>query len=398
MQTTLRLPMLTLLMLISFGSICATLFTPGLPTITTYFHVSQSFAQLTVTLYLMGYALGQLIYGPLANRFGRKKAIYVGIGSEIVAALLCALSSPLHNITLLLIARFIMALGASTGVTMTFTLIADVYAQQQAAKIVSYLILAFAIMPGIGMSIGGFLVENFQWEYCFYVLALYGVLLGISMVWMPETAKSLDKQATQTTVLIKNYLHQLRDKRLMLSATILGLNTTYIYLFVVLAPFVAIELLHLHPDQYGVWNLLPATGMLVGAFLSAKLSEHLSSLLIIYSGIVMTVASVMLLFAALAIFPNKYSLFLPMFLVYIGLTTILPHVSTLATSHANDKSNASAVMNFTNLSVSGMIVSLTVIFSSHSLLLLPMMYLGLLVLQIIFFIMLNRHHSGLQHC
>src|SRR5690349_9985312 len=99
-----------LVLLITFGSVSAVLFTPALPEMAHYFAVSDNTAGLTITLYLIGYALGPLLYGPLANRYGRKVALYIGIGLEILAALLCLLAAWLYSFNLLLFARFIMAL------------------------------------------------------------------------------------------------------------------------------------------------------------------------------------------------------------------------------------------------------------------------------------------------
>ena len=91
---------------------------------------------------------------------------------------------------------------------MTFTLVADVYPQQQATKIISYLVLAFAIMPGFGTTIGGFLVENFHWNSCFYFLAIYGMVLGLLIIGLPETTRCLDNKALTLVNIIQSYLHQ----------------------------------------------------------------------------------------------------------------------------------------------------------------------------------------------
>ena len=144
---------------------------------------------LTITLFLVGYAVGQLLYGPLGNRFGRKMALYLGIGLEIISCFFCAAASPLHAFWLLLLARLLMALGASVGLQMTFTLVADTYTQHEARKRIAHLMIAFAITPALGVAIGGFLTDDFSWTANFYFMAFYGAFLLILAAKMPETAK-----------------------------------------------------------------------------------------------------------------------------------------------------------------------------------------------------------------
>src|SRR5690349_18525902 len=103
---------LTLLLMISFASVNAVLFTPALPAIADFYAISDSEAQLTITLFLIGYAVGQLIYGPIANRFGRKPALYAGIILQIISSLLCVFAGIIHVYSILVLGRLFLALGS----------------------------------------------------------------------------------------------------------------------------------------------------------------------------------------------------------------------------------------------------------------------------------------------
>ena len=138
MQT--RLPFFTLLLLISFASVNAVLFTPALPNIAHFFRIGEDTAQQTITWFLVGYAIGQLLYGPIANRFGRKPALYAGISLQIVSSLLCVLAGVIHEYWLLVIARFMLALGSGVGLKMTFTLVNECYEPKIASQKISYLV------------------------------------------------------------------------------------------------------------------------------------------------------------------------------------------------------------------------------------------------------------------
>ncbi|MBS0654115.1 MAG: MFS transporter, partial [Verrucomicrobia bacterium] len=146
-----------LLVLVSFASVGAVLFTPALPSIQEFFGISVGKAQLTVTAYLIGYAFAQLPYGPIANRYGRKPALYFGISLAIIGSLLCAFSAPAHSFGLLLFGRVIQALGASVGLKVSFTMVGDAFDQTVATKTISRLLLSFAVMPSLAIAIGGWL-------------------------------------------------------------------------------------------------------------------------------------------------------------------------------------------------------------------------------------------------
>lgn len=371
----------TLILLISFGSVGATLFTPGLPLIAQYFHVSTAHAQLTITLFLVGYAVGQLFYGPLSNRLGRKHTLYLGIGVEIISAIICALAAPLHSFALLLIARLFMALGASVGLTLTFTIIADVYPQAKSTKIISYLILAFAITPGLGVSIGGFLVEWVNWQSCFYFLAAYGVILLILCYRLPETSASRDHTALHFRSLIRNYTLQLKNSQLLICGFIRGCGTSFVYIFAAMAPFIALKVIGLSPSQYGLFNLLPPLGVITGSLLAGRLAHTVSAYKAIIGGISIALLGVLAMLTAFLIHRiNPATLFLPMIVVYIGNALIFANASSLATSQATDKSNASAMMNFINMGVSVLCVLLAGLISSYSALIMPLIYGGLVVI------------------
>ncbi|MBI5273720.1 MAG: MFS transporter [Chlamydiales bacterium] len=371
-----------LLLLVSFASVGAVLFTPALPSITLFFHVTESQSQFTITSYLIGYALGQLPYGPIANRFGRKTTLYMGISLAIIGSLLCAFSSPLHSFGLLVMARFLQAIGSCVGLKISFTMVADVYNQKDATKMISRILIAFAIMPGIAMAIGGWLTQLFNWESCFYFLALFGVFVLCLSSKLPETAKSLDRNALNISSIIHGYALKFKNKRLVISGFMMGCGSAVAYVFASKAPFIGIILLGLEPDIFGTYNLIPLLGMLLGALLAAKLSGRFSLLGILLTGIV---ASLIATFTMLIPFSigrlNPVSLFVPMFLIYLAESLVFANISSFGLANAKNKANGSAVLNFINLSTTVVAVLLLEFIYPESVVLLPLSFI------IFFFIM-----------
>ncbi len=366
---------LLLFLLISFGSITAVAFTPALLEIAGFFNVSAKTASLTITLFLVGYAVGQLLYGPLANRFGRKIALYIGIGLEIIASLLCVIAAPLHAFWLLVLARLFMALGASVGLKMSFTLVADAYTQEESRKIISHLMIAFAITPALGVAIGGFLVEHFAWMSTFYFMAVYGLAVLALTMRMSETAKSLDHNALKPSKIWAKYSATLARIELPVAALLMGSATSFVYVFASLAPFIAMQTIGLNPAQYGLWNLLPVLGVIAGSQLSAHLSQSISPMKAIAMGIGVMLVGVLIMAAAFlsGVFMALF-LFLPLLIIYIGLGFIYANASGIATSKIEDKSNASAMMSFINMGLTTLIVLALGFVHISAVILLPLVY------------------------
>lgn len=372
-----------LMLLISFGSVSAVLFTPALPQISQYFGISSNAAQLTVTVFLIGYAVGQLIYGPLANRFGYKPAIYIGIIGEIIGALLCIFSAPLHAFSLLIAARLLMALGASVGLKMTFTIVAEAYKDKQAAATISYLMTGFAVMPSLSVALGGFLTTHLGWQSCFYFLVLYGLLLMFLNYRAPELSQVLDQSALSLKQITSKYSRKLKNTQLTLSAALMGLSTAFVYLFAAQAPFLAMNYFKLSPDQYGLWNLIIPIGLIVGSQISALLVKKFEPLKVLFFGVILMFLGIfpLLVFFIFNIM-EPWALFLPMIIIYGGISFIFPNASVLAMQHVSDKASASAMMSFINMGIATLIVLITGIMH-QSWLLMPITFLILLFLSVL---------------
>lgn len=366
---------LTLLLMISFASVNAVLFTPALPNIANFFLISATKAQQTITWFLIGYTFGQLIYGPLANRFGRKPALYVGISLQIISSLLCASAGSFNEFSLLVLGRFLSALGAGVGLKMTFTLVNECYEPRIASQKTAYLMLAFAITPGLGVALGGILNTYYGWTSCFYAGALYGVLLLLLTTRLPETQKILNLNALKIRHLLNEYRTQFKNLPLITGGLLVGSATCFVYVFAAAAPFIAINLLKMSSAEYGIANLLPALGLISGSLTSAKLTKRYSLKAIMQKGIVITsIGTLLMLFATILDLPALLSLFLPMVVIYFGLSLIIANAATIAMSKTNDKAHGSAVMSFVNMGFATLVVLSLGLFTMHAILL-PGIYL-----------------------
>jgi MFS family permease len=349
-----------LMLLISFGSVAAVAFTPGLVELATAFHLSESATNASISWYLAGYCLGQLFYGPLINYLGSKPTIRLAATIEIAANCGVIYSATIHNYSLFLICRLIMAIGAGGGLTLAFALARELSPTDKgAAQLISLLSIAFALTPGIGVFIGGILVDSFGWVSPFYMLIGYGLIILMMCSGMPELIQKRDHTALALRKLVTNYKSEL-NLTLINGGLLVAAATATIYTFASLGPQIAIKFIGLTPKQYGSFNFLPVAGMIVGSLLSHRLAASVRIVNIIKCGLLIAGAGSALLYASLTYYPHSaLALFAPVMIIYIGLSLVFSHASTLGLSQASSKSNASALLSFINLSGALGVVLLT---------------------------------------
>lgn len=277
---------------------------------------------------------------------------------------------------LLIFARFLQALGACVGLKISFTMIADKYDQVGATKMIARMMIAFAIMPGIAVAIGGWLTRLLNWESCFYFLACFGAAVLWLSTRLPETATSLDRGALNLSAILSGYLSKLKNKQLVLSGLMMGCGSAVIYIFASKAPFIGINLIGLTPDAFGTYNLIPLLGMLFGALLSAKLAGRFSLLSLLLTGIV---GSLIVTFTMLIPFLlgalNPVSLFFPMLLIYLAESLVFANISSFGLAHAKNKSYGSAILNFINLGTTVIAVLLSEFIDPESAILMPVSFM-----------------------
>ncbi len=379
MTPKLKLSFFTLILMISFPVVNAVLITPALPSITKFFDISDETGQHIVLWYLLGYTFGQLLYGPLANRFGRKRALYIGISLQIFSSFICAFSGLINYFTLLELGRFTLALGAGVGLKMAFTYVNECYEPKIISQKISYLMLAFAITPGLAMALGGFLTIQFGWTSCFYAGIAYGLVLLVCVSQLPETKIELDFEALKLNHLLNAYGKEFKNISLVAGGLLMGLTTCFVYVFVTLAPFVAINLLGMSAEEYGLANILPSAGYVVFAIATAHLSIKYCLQSLILTGIFLVISGVLLMFlTTLAHLSAIISLFIPITIIYFGEVLIYPNTSALAMSSSTDKAHASAVMNFLTIGLPTIAVLSIGLFSITTMLL-PIIFLSLCV-------------------
>jgi DHA1 family bicyclomycin/chloramphenicol resistance-like MFS transporter len=245
------------------------MYLPGLPTLATYFSTTAGKAQLTLSGFTVGFAVGQLIYGPVSDRLGRKWVLVSGIALYTVASLLCATATDIDDLILF---RVLQALGGGAGVVLTRAIIRDLYSREAGARALSLMLLVPSLAALIGPFIGGQLLVWAEWRDIFWLLtACGGFTLILAVMRLPETLPRDRRHATSPARVMREYALILRDRRPM-GYMICG-AFSFAAMFAQLSgtPFVYIEIFGVAPEYFGFLFALNIVGIMIGSFINSRL-------------------------------------------------------------------------------------------------------------------------------
>lgn len=337
-----------LLSYISIASMSSAIITPALPLIREQFHITQGALEWVVSIFLLGYMLGQIIYGPLANRIGRLSALRVGLSVNLVGIILCLLATYFNSYSLLLSGRLITALGASAGLSCTFILLNESLTPERAKHALAYAVIMFTLGIGLAVLVGGIVSTYLAWQACFAVLFLHGLFMFAATFLFEETLR--EKKSLHILLVLQHYTQALCHKALFTYALFVALVSVFSYCYSVAAPLASHELLGLSAAGYGYWNIINMLGMLLGGLAAARLIKQFSevTLLVTATGLMLLLT---LLLAVLLHwhYVNTLVFFSISAMMYFLASIIFPAASHRASNAISDKANASGAMNLINM-------------------------------------------------
>jgi DHA1 family bicyclomycin/chloramphenicol resistance-like MFS transporter len=254
------------------GEMATDMFIAALPQLSREFSASVSTVQLTLGTYMVGFALSQLAYGPISDRFGRRVPLMLGTALFLGASLLSAQAT---SINMLIALRFLQSLGGAAGVTICMAIIRDMHDRDRSAIMLARLGSIIAIAPAIAPLFGGWLIETFSWRATFYALAVWAAI-AIWLVWffIPESNLNRDPRATQVMGMFRNFGTLLRNR------TYVGFMLTLVccfgtfFAFIFGAPFVFIEVFGMRESTFPLIITVQVAGFVAGTTLSERLAPR----------------------------------------------------------------------------------------------------------------------------
>ncbi|HJD56052.1 MAG TPA: Bcr/CflA family efflux MFS transporter [Rickettsia endosymbiont of Pyrocoelia pectoralis] len=267
MKIIAKAPAWMLLCLFILSPTTETIYTSGLPSITKYFNTSGSTAQITSSLYYLGFALGILSFGRLSDIYGRRPIILLGLFIYLISSII-SIFAP--NIETLMLTRFTQAFGVSVGSVIGQAMARDSYQGTELSYVYASLSPWLAFIPSLGSSVGGYIVEYSRWHYVFVFFSCVGlILLTLYSKILPETNPYIN--LAQTSKYFEVLKVVIRDKILWLYAFIIGAFNGIYYGFFIEAPFIFIDKMKVSPSSYGKLSFLLCGASIFGGFLGKYL-------------------------------------------------------------------------------------------------------------------------------
>jgi MFS transporter, DHA1 family, multidrug resistance protein len=321
---------LWLLTLITFsGTLAMHIFVPALPAAARDLGASVAEMQMTMSVYIGGLAVGQLIYGPLSDRFGRRPVLMVGL---VVYAATGIAASFVPDVHTLIAARLFQALGGCAGLVIGRAILRDSNAPREAGRKLALMNLMVAIGPGSAPIVGGAMATLFGWRSIFWLLAALGVVNFVA-TWLllPETRA--DGSVERVPALARNYGKLLASPAFVGYALGGGCATTSMYAFLTASPFIFTRQLHRPAHEVGIYLTVLIAGIWFGSMLAARLIPRMRiERLAIGANIASVAAATVLLIAVLGDHLSVPLAVGAMFFFALGAGAASPSAMTLAIS------------------------------------------------------------------
>lgn len=334
----------------AFGPLAIDFYLPAFPAMARDFATDVEHVQLSLAAYFIGLALGQLVYGPLADRYGRRWPLLVGVGFFTLGSLACALAPTLDW---LIAARFVQALGGCAGIVVTRAVVRDSCEPVQAARVFSQLMLVMGLAPILAPLAGGLLMAAFGWQSIFVALTLFSAACGVAVaLWLPETLPA-DAPRLPLSGTVGRYIALLRDREFMAFALSGGLAMAGMFAYIAGSPFVFIELYGVPAEHYGWLFGCNAAGFIVMSQVNARLLRLRGPGAWLRRFVWLYVASAMALVVIALCQPEAlWPLLIPLFLSVASLGGILPNATACAMAGQGRQAGlASALMGSLQFSI-----------------------------------------------
>lgn len=297
--------------LMAFTSLSTDIYLPAMPQMNRDLHGN---VELTITGFLIGFAIAQLVWGPISDRIGRRKPLFMGMILFIIGSMGCALS---QNIEQIVFWRVFQALGACTGPMLARAIIRDLYTRTKAAQMLSTLTIIMAIAPIIGPLLGGQLIQISSWHSIFWLLAVVGILMLLSLFFLPETHQPEKRSQTSILQAFVNYRILLSNRQFMRYTLCIAFFYVSAYAFITGSPFVYITYFGINPQHYGALFAINILGVVAMSFVNRSLvrTVDLDTLLRLAAITAMTSAIMLALLVYFGI-GGVYSILITVFLFF----------------------------------------------------------------------------------
>ncbi len=345
-------------MLSAFAPMSLDLYLPAFPSMAAHFGTTTGTVQLSLSASLAGLAIGQAFYGPISDRYGRRKPLLVGVVLFTVASLACAVAP---SIGWLIALRFIQALGGCAGIVISRAMVRDQFHGSEAARVFSLLMLVFGLAPVLAPLIGGQLLLVFEWQAVFVLLAAFGVACFFGAWTLAETLPQERRRVGGFGAALRTYGEVARDRSFVLYAAIGGLGSAALFTYISSSPAVIIDEYGVGAQSFGLVFGLNSLGFVAMSQLNARLLRTQSpARLLRWAVMLQAAAGTALLGVALTGVGGLAGLMAPMFLTVACIGAINPNAAALALEPFPHAAGSAAALLGTSQQVLGALAAAVV--------------------------------------
>jgi DHA1 family bicyclomycin/chloramphenicol resistance-like MFS transporter len=345
----------------AFTPLAVDMYLPALPALERTLATDSGKVQQTLSLFFLGLAIGQLFYGPISDRYGRRGPLLVGNLLYIVASIACALAP---GIDTLIAARFVQAFGSCAGLVISRAMVRDLFEPREGARVMSLLMLVMGVAPILAPLLGGFVVAWFDWPAIFWFLGGFALLAMVAArLWLPESRSPRPDLRLTLGSVLQVYGRLLATRRYMGYTLASSLGMGGLFAYIAASPFVFIDLYGLSPQAYGWVFGINAVGIIGFSQVNRALLRRFTLDEVLVGGVcTMAGAGLLLLVCAAFSIGGMIGLWLPLFLYIASLGAVLPNAAASAMAAEAERAGSAAALmgtlQFTMGALSSGIVSL----------------------------------------
>lgn len=316
------------------------IYLPSMPAMAGYFQVDFATIQLTLSVYLIAVALGQLVMGPLSDRYGRRPVLLSGIACFVLGSLLCLIASSIET---LLVARVVQAVGGCAGITLSRAIVRDLYPRDQAASMLGYVTMGMAIAPMLAPSLGGVLEAAYGWQAGFAFLLGFGLLILLAAFRGLHETNPRRGSVGAAGQMLRGYAKLVRSGPFWGYSFATAFASGVFFSFVAGGSYVMIEIMGRSALEFGLYFAAVPGGYILGNFFTGRFSTRAGSDRLMLLGGLACLISVALIAAAFAAgVEHPLALFAPMIGAGVGNGMLMPAGIAGAISARPDAAGAAA--------------------------------------------------------
>jgi DHA1 family bicyclomycin/chloramphenicol resistance-like MFS transporter len=348
----------TIALLSMIGPFSIDTYLPSFPDIEQDFFINRALLSQSLGAYLAAAAVATLFWGPLSDRIGRRFVILGTLVFYLAASIGCALAT---DYTTFLVFRVLQGIAASGGMVAGRAMIRDAHDSHEAHRAMAYVMMLFAVAPAIAPVIGGWLHDAFGWRSVFYFLAGYSALIILmTLRFLGETLSLEHRQSFRPSSVLRLYGKILINHRYQALVFSLGASFGGLFLYIAASPTVIYDFLKLDSHHFGLQFIPMTSGIILGSFVSGRLSHHWKSRPIVSLALaIMLIGAALNIAQALWLPPAPFTLIAPQVLYAVGIALAMPGFSILALDcFPNNRGAAAAVQSFVQMMLTAVVASL----------------------------------------